>query len=638
MSRFVNRTTQNVIDVTVLSLAVWLAFLLRFDWDPPFEMTKRHAFAWPYIVGFQAVILAAFGVPKFAWRYVGIREAVRILSAFAVATTGLVGMRIIAGQMLATFGYSKYVLVPTGVIAIDAVLAFLGIAGIRVFRRIIAEHVETSRRRKVQPHRLRTLLVGAGEAGVIVARELARRPDLGMHPVAFVDDNPSKTSLEVSGVPVVGTTERLRAIAEELDVEQVLITIANAPGRVIRDIAMRCRELGVPTKIIPGVYEIVGGSVSLTTIRDVAIDDLLGREPVVLDTEGIARIVGSRVVMVTGSGGSIGSELCRQIGRFGPSRLVLVERSENALFNIHRELVEAIPGLQVVPCMADVCDAKRMRALFAEHTPSVVFHAAAHKHVPMMEWNAGEAIKNNVFGTKIIADLADTHGVSQFVLISTDKAVNPTSVMGASKRLAEMYIQCKAQGSSTKFTAVRFGNVLGSAGSVIPIFKEQIARGGPVTVTHPEMKRYFMTIPEACQLVLQAASMGTGHEVFILDMGEPMRIIELARDLIRLSGFVPDEDIAIKFTGMRPGEKLFEDLSFDEEKADKTRHPKIFVGNMQLRDPAELIAKLEDMHNVVERNDPVAAIRQKLAECVPEYQHERRADPTDRLRLVHSAS
>ncbi len=638
MSRFVNRTTQNIIDVIVLSIAVWLAFLLRFDWEPPFEMTKRHIFAWPYVVAFQATLLAAFGVPKFAWRYVGIREATRILLALTTATGALLCLRLIAEDLLPSFGYSKYLLVPTGVIAIDAMLAFLGIAGVRVLRRIVAEHVETSRRRVAQPRRLRTLLVGAGEAGVIVARELARRPDLGMEPSAFLDDNPAKTSLEVSGVPVVGTTARLRQVVEELDIEQVLITIANAPGRVIRDIAMRCRDLGVPTKIIPGVYEIVGGSVSLTTIRDVAIDDLLGREPVVLDTEEIARVVGSRVVMVTGAGGSIGAELCRQIARFGPSRLVLVERSEIALFNVHRELVEAMPGLAVVPCMADVCDLRRMRSLFTEHTPSVVFHAAAHKHVPMMEWNAGEAIKNNVFGTKTVADLSDAHGVSQFVLISTDKAVNPTSVMGASKRLAEMYIQCKSQGSGTKFTTVRFGNVLGSAGSVIPIFKEQIARGGPVTVTHPEMKRYFMTIPEACQLVLQAASMGTGHEVFILDMGEPMRIVDLARDLIRLSGLVPDEDIAIKFTGMRPGEKLFEDLSFDEEKADKTRHPKIFVGNMPLRDPSEVIAKLEDMRNVVERDEPVGVIRQQLAQCVPEFQHERRNDPADRLRLVHSAS
>lgn len=638
MSRFLNRTTQNVIDVAILSVAVWIAFLLRFDWQPPFEMVKRHIFAWPYIVGFQAAMLAGFGVPKFAWRYVGIREATRILSAIAAVTVALVAMRIAAGYLLPEFGYLKYALVPTGVIAIDALLAFLGIAGVRVLRRIVAEHVETSRRRVSQPRRLRTLLVGAGEAGVLVARELARRPDLGMEPVAFVDDNPAKTSLEVSGVPVVGTTERLRAVAEELDIEQVLITIANAPGRAIRDIAMRCRELGVPTKIIPGVYEIVGGSVSLTTIRDVAIDDLLGREPVVLDTEGIARVVGNRVVMITGAGGSIGSELCRQIARFGPSRLVLIERSENALFNIHRELVEASPGLAVVPCMADVCDQRRMRALFTEHSPSVVFHAAAHKHVPMMEWNAGEAIKNNVFGTKIVADLSDAHGVSQFVLISTDKAVNPTSVMGASKRLAEMYIQCKSQGSGTKFTTVRFGNVLGSAGSVIPIFKEQIARGGPVTVTHPDMKRYFMTIPEACQLVLQAASMGTGHEVFILDMGEPMRIVDLARDLIKLSGLVPDEDIVIKFTGMRPGEKLFEDLSFDEEKADKTRHPKIFVGSMALRDPAEVVAKLEDMRAVVERHEPTTVVLQKLAECVPEYEHERRTDAAERLRLVHSAS
>ncbi|MBC7793034.1 MAG: polysaccharide biosynthesis protein, partial [Clostridia bacterium] len=423
----------------------------------------------------------------------------------------------------------------------------------------------------------------------------------------------------IHGVPVLGTSEDLPRIAKQYDVEDALITIANAPGKTVRDIALRCKEIGLPAKIIPGIFEIVGGNVNLTRIRNVAIEDLLGREQVVLETDRIARIVTSRTVLVTGAGGSIGSELCRQICKFGPATLLLIERSENALFNIHREIIENHPAVLVVPLVADVCDEQRMRTVFARYKPEVLFHAAAHKHVPMMEWNPGEALKNNVFGTKLVADLASEFGVVEFVMVSTDKAVNPTSVMGATKRLAEIYLQALSQKSSTKFVVVRFGNVLGSAGSVVPIFKEQIARGGPVTVTHPEMKRYFMTIPEACQLVLQAASMGEGGEIFVLDMGEPMRIIDVARDLIRLSGFRPDEDIEIRITGMRPGEKLFEELSLDEEKADRTRHPKIFVGHVAAQDWAEVNLHLEDLRGVIGRDD-AATLRAKLADVIPEYQ------------------
>jgi FlaA1/EpsC-like NDP-sugar epimerase len=420
-------------------------------------------------------------------------------------------------------------------------------------------------------------------------------------------------------VPVLGTTDRLAELCVQHGAQQVLITMASAPGSTVRRISKLAEEAGLPTKIIPGLFEIAGGRVELTRIRPVAIEDLLRREPVDLDTEAIAKDLRERVVLVTGAGGSIGSELCRQVATFRPSRLLLAERAENNLFEIHRELTARHRDLEIIPLIADATDPERMRQIFATYAPYAVFHAAAHKHVPMMEWNPGEALKNNVFGTKTVADLAHDHRVASFVMISTDKAVNPTSVMGATKRVAEMYVQALAKRSETRFVTVRFGNVLGSAGSVIPIFRQQIESGGPVTVTHPEMRRYFMTIPEACQLVLQAGSMGEGGEIFVLDMGEPVKIVDLARDLIRLSGFRPDEDIEIEFTGVRPGEKLFEEISTDAENADKTRHPKIYVGRRPSAEWPVVQRHLQALEACLEAptHDRVVAA---LRDCVPEYQ------------------
>jgi FlaA1/EpsC-like NDP-sugar epimerase len=349
----------------------------------------------------------------------------------------------------------------------------------------------------------------------------------------------------------------------------------------------------------------------------VDIEDLLGREPVKLDLDAISRTLTGRTVLVSGAGGSIGSEICRQVSRMGPAKLLLVERAENNLFNIHRELLARYPGVELVPCLADVADQRRIEDLFAAHRPQMVFHAAAHKHVPMMEWNPGEAVKNNVFGTKILADAAQRFGVERFVMISTDKAVRPSSVMGVSKRTAEIYIQTLSQRCETRFVTVRFGNVLGSAGSVIPIFREQIAAGGPVTVTHPEMRRYFMTIPEASQLVLQAGAMGEGGELFILDMGSPVKIVDIARDLIRISGLEPDVDIKIEFTGVRPGEKLFEELTMASENATTTRHPKIFVGTLGSYRWDQVCRVIEELGQIAD-GEP-AAIRAKFRQLVPDY-------------------
>lgn len=597
MPRTIATASRVVIDLTVLCVAYALSFVIRFDGLPPGEHVMRLLFTFPYVVGLEYLVLRRFGVHRFVWRYTGLREVVRILAACLVCATVFAIWRFSIAAL--DVDPLRRALIPYGVVVINGGLQFLGIAGVRVLRRLQGERRETGLRRPIDGELKRTMLVGAGQAGVLVARELAQRPDLGLKPVGFLDDDPNKLGMVLYGIPVVGSTAELAEMCARLRAEQVLITIANAPGSAIRRIRRLAEVADMSAKIIPGLYEIVGGQVNLSRIRDIAIEDLLRRDPVDLDLAGIREQVSGQVVLVTGAGGSIGSELCRQLSRFEPAALVLVERAENNLFHIHRELLESHPGARIEPCIADITDAARMQEVFDVHRPVIVFHAAAHKHVPMMEWNRGEAVKNNVLGTRLVADLADRSGVRAFVMISTDKAVNPTSIMGATKRAAEVYVQALSERSETRFVTVRFGNVLGSAGSVIPIFKEQIANGGPVTVTHPEMRRYFMTIPEACQLVLQAASMGAGGEIFVLDMGEPVRIVDLAKDLIALSGLREGEDIEIRFSGIRPGEKLFEELTADSEQADKTRHPKIFVGRIARSAYADVKAAFEQLQQVV---------------------------------------
>ncbi len=622
MTRILHRSTQIAIDVAALSLALWLAFFLRFEGVPPHYFLSRLLILWPYIVALQYAVLVAFGVPRYAWRYVGLREVSRIFIAMGISALALLCIRLGAAELEQRVRLASSLLIPIGVVLIDLFLAFIAIAGVRAGRRLMAESKSSRTRRAtwgpLSAEAARTLLVGAGSAGLLVAKELAQRPDLGMKAVGFVDDDPVKVGTTLHGLDVYGTTRDLASVISRTRAKQALITIAQASGKEIRRISELCREHGIATKIIPAISEIVGGKVNLAAIREVAVEDLLGRAPVSLDLEAISGEIRGHTVMVTGAGGSIGSELCRQLSRFSPSALILVEQAENVLFDIHRELAAQVTQTRLVPVIADVCDRTRMELVFRAHAPEVVFHAAAHKHVPMMEWNPGEAVKNNVLGTRLLADLAIQQGVDVFVTISTDKAVNPTSVMGATKRVAEIYAQALARRAKTRFVTVRFGNVLGSAGSVIPIFKEQIARGGPVTVTHPDMRRYFMTIPEACQLVIQAGSMGTGSEIFVLDMGDPVKIVDLARDMIALSGFEPDEDIAIEFTGLRPGEKLFEELSVSEENATKTRHPKIFIGKARQVDLDQIKVEIDQLARLVDHPDP-DAIRAALKAIVPEY-------------------
>jgi len=611
------RTAQIVIDLLILSCALWAALWLRFEGDVPYQMFKRVIFLWPYIVGLQYGFLALLGIPRFSWRYIGLREAVRILRALALATALLVAARLLLVNVIPGNLYAQYGHLPLGIAVFDFVLAFVGLSGVRVARRMGTERAQMQRV-QAGTARVPTLLVGAGHAGLLIAKEIARNPSLGIEAVGFIDDNEQTHGTVVHGIRVLGRVADIERLARHHEAQQAIITIASAPGDVVRNIAEACQRAGLKVKVVPGLHQLVSGQLNFTRIRDVAIEDLLRRDQVVLDDQAIAADLRDSVVLVTGAGGSIGAEICRQVSRFGPRRLLLVERAENALFEIHRELRADFPSLTLEPLVADITDARRMNQIFQDYAPQVVFHAAAHKHVPMMEWNVSEAIKNNVIGTRGLADMAHGHRTRAFVMISTDKAVNPSSVMGASKRAAEIYIQALAKQSSTRFVTVRFGNVLDSNGSVVPIFREQISRGGPVTVTHPDMKRYFMTIPEACQLVLQAGAMGRGGEIFILDMGEPVRIVDLARDLIHLSGFLPNE-IEIVFSGIRPGEKLYEELSISDEKAQKTQHPKIYIGRT-IAEPLEIVAaRLDDLRAAVERGASAEAVRDLLSSVVPEF-------------------
>jgi FlaA1/EpsC-like NDP-sugar epimerase len=618
-SRIFYRTAQLVLDLGVLALVYVLAYLVRFEGSIPLVMLRTMAWTLPYVVALFYASMMAFGVPRLSWRYFALPDATRVAGAIAVAAFVLVLARVGSAYAAHKNDIFTRAVIPFSVILVTSTFAFLAINGIRVIRRITTERFESDSRKRPSTAPIPTMLIGAGRAGVLVAKEMAARPDIGMRPVGFLDDDPSKLGTIVHGVPVVGATKDLAAHCIRRGAKQALITVATAKGQEIRRITKLCEAAEIPVKIIPGLFEIVGGKVNLSRIRKVAIEDLLGREPVNLDEAAIDEVVNYRTILVTGAGGSIGSELCRQICRFSPKSVLLVESSENNLFHIERELRQAFPALSIHAILADIRDVPRVDVILRTYKPNVIFHAAAHKHVPMMEANPGEAIKNNVLGTKGLAELADAHGVTEFVMISTDKAVNPTSVMGVSKRAAEIFIQALSQRSKTRFVAVRFGNVLGSAGSVVPIFQEQIARGGPVTVTDPEMRRYFMTIPEACQLVLQAGAMGKGGEIFVLDMGEPVKIIDLARDLIELSGFRVGEDIEIEVTGTRPGEKLFEELSLAEEGAEKTLHPKVYIGRIKPHPWDDVLRFIAELERAATSPDPHGT-REIFARFVPEYQ------------------
>jgi len=576
--RLLTKQMQFVLDVFTLSAAFVFAYLLRFDFAPP-EHEARVIYAQlPYVVLFQCAALMVAGVPSFIWRYVGMSE-IKVFAKAAIASAiPVLILRIWLPEAFQMFR------VPLSIIVVDTILAFGGVLGLRVLRRVLDE--ERSKRNRLRSlnggngHAKPVLLIGAGRAGMLTAREIQSRGNINLDIKGFVDDDPQKQGSVVQRVKVLGTTNDIPRLVRELGIDHVVVTFGEASRRDFRRILTICKQVPIKVRTIPGLFEILQGDVQVTRIRDIQIEDLLGRDQVHLDESSINGFLANKTVMVTGAGGSIGSELSRQIARFKPDQLLLVERAEGALFFIDRELREKWPGLNVAALVADVGDKTRMQTIFEQYRPHVVLHAAAHKHVPMMELNVSEAVKNNILATKFLGELSGKNGVESFVLISTDKAVRPSSVMGASKRMAELVVQNLNSTYQTRYVAVRFGNVIGSAGSVIPIFREQISRGGPITVTHPDMVRYFMTIPEATQLVLQAGAIGQGGEIFILDMGEPVRILDLAKETITLSGLRPFIDIEILFTGIRPGEKLFEELDAKDERLAKTRHPKIFIGQI----------------------------------------------------------
>ncbi|HEX8776433.1 MAG TPA: nucleoside-diphosphate sugar epimerase/dehydratase [Pyrinomonadaceae bacterium] len=563
-------------DLSVLIGAFVFAYLLRFDFDLTERELDRLLIQLPYVVLIEFLALVLAGVYTFIWRYVGMAEVKSFFMAGWWSSLVVLALRLGLPERMDNLR------VPLSVILMNAFFASGGALGVRVLRRAVYEWEKRLQDTSGSGHgnRKSVLLIGAGRAGMIAAREIKNRGGMGLKIEGFVDDDPNKQGKMIQGVKVLGTTQDLPFLVKEYDLDHVIITIAHASRREFRLILDICEQVSLKVKVIPGLDDIIQGRVRLTRIRDLQIEDLLGREPVHLDEENVMSFLTGKTVMVTGGGGSIGSELARQVANFAPGKLLLVERAEFALFEIERELRSTQPDLQIVSLVADVCDETRLRAIFEEYEPHVVLHAAAHKHVPMMESNAFEAVKNNILATNLLGEIAGESGVEVFVLISTDKAVRPTSVMGATKRVAELMIQDLNARHATRYVAVRFGNVIGSTGSVIPIFLEQIQKGGPVTVTHPNMMRYFMTIPEAAQLVLQAGTMGRGGEIFILDMGEPVSILDLARDTISLSGLKPYEDIDIVFTGIRPGEKLFEELNMVDELVGKTEHPKIFIGKI----------------------------------------------------------
>ena len=612
---FLRRPMHFILDACVLGGVFALSYLLRFEFQVPEDWLVRALVQGPILVALQVAALWAFGVYAFIWRYVGIHEIGAFVKAALLAALAPVFVRFVH------LGPMEVGLVPTSIIILDTLLAFGGVLGLRVVRRSLHERYE--RRGTAARKRKKTILIGAGRAGALAAREIVGRIDSDLDVVGFVDDDREKIGSSMQGVKVLGTVDDLPRLVRELGVSQVVITIATASRREFRRIIDVCESIPVKARVIPGLFELLHGNVSVTRIRDVQVEDLLGRDPVELDHEIVHKLLTGRVVLVTGAGGSIGSELARQVARLGPHKLLLVDRAEGALFEIDRELRATFASVTIIPLVGDIADDARMEAIFSVHKPAVVVHAAAHKHVPMMEQNPGEAIKNNVLGTRTVGRAAGRHGAEVFVLVSTDKAVRPRSVMGASKRVAELLVQdLDSQFAGTRFLAVRFGNVLGSAGSVIPIFREQILKGGPVTVTHPEMVRYFMTIPEAAQLVLQAGAMGQGGEIFILDMGEPVKILDLARDMIRLSGLRPFSDIDIVFTGVRPGEKLFEELGVAGENVARTKHPKILIGRIAGADPAVFDRGLADLLDAVDRPSNQELVRMRLAAIVPESQLE----------------
>jgi FlaA1/EpsC-like NDP-sugar epimerase len=598
-------------DVCLFVSATVIAYGLRFE---GFEWAAPHRQAAVvyllFAIAVKLYVAWSVGIYRRLWRYAGILDVERLIASAAIS--GIICLAL-GALVLPTVGLTQ-VRVPLSVLFMDGLLtaafAALPRLGVRALGR-------RGQRRRVETGR-RALIVGAGAAGEMIVKELLAHPQIGLNPICFVDDDPSKHGHRLNDIPVLGPVAALENIVLDNEIDEVIIAMPRAVGHVVRQVVRAALEVGVKTRTVPAIYDILSGKVSVASLRQVEIQDLLRREPIQTDLEQVRVLATGETVLVTGAGGSIGGELCRQLARLEPAQILLLGHGENSIFDILAELTEGFPSVTAVPIIADVRDRKRLRQVFDQYRPYSVFHAAAHKHVPLMEGNVAEAVTNNVLGTKNVAELSAEFGVEHLVMISTDKAVRPTNVMGATKRVAEQIVQEIAEAHERKFVAVRFGNVLGSRGSAVPTFLRQIQMGGPVTVTHPEMRRYFMTIPEAVQLVLQAGAIGRGGEVFVLDMGEPVKVLDLATDLIRLSGLEVGADIEIRFIGSRPGEKLYEELFFGSERAIPTDHPKVLrAKNGAL--PLGLNTAVEVLVEGARAGWADEEIREMLVRLVPEF-------------------
>jgi FlaA1/EpsC-like NDP-sugar epimerase len=594
-------------DLLVIVASVFGSYAIRFELGEVFYFYITLPSAY-WLIGtaliIKPLVFYFFGLYKRMWSYASVQELKLVF--FAVSTSSAVVSLIIV--LLASM--KVYTGFPRGILIIDWLLTMFMVGGVRFVIRLLADSQSTASTSKIKANK-RTLIIGAGDAGAMVVKELQKNPDLNLHPVGFLDDNKAKMSQQIHGVPVVGTLSDISRIVDTKKIDEVIIAIPSAGGKVIRLVADVCRLKGIPFRTMPGIYELIGGKVSVSRLREVDITDLLRRPPSVVKEELVGSVISGHTVMVTGAGGSIGRELCKQISRWGPTGLILLGHGENSIFEAWLEIQELFPALPIFPVIADIRDYPRIEEVFKKYHPEVVFHAAAHKHVPLMEINVDEAINNNVMGTRNIVKACEKYKIGRLVMISTDKAIRPANVMGASKRFAEMIVLDAGRRSNNAYCVVRFGNVLGSRGSVVPLFKRQILRGGPVTVTHPDMQRYFMTIPEAVYLVLQAAGMSQGGETFVLNMGQQVRILDLAEDLIRLSGLEPGKDIEIVYSGIRPGEKLSEDLWEEGDQFAPTQHPDIFQfddqTNLRGDELHEKVAEL--LHLAAEgKNDEIIAL------------------------------
>lgn len=608
MSGKIRKFAMVIIDLVLVNASLLLAFMIRFDWHLPDKTVPAYLSLILWVSVVRLMLFHAFRMYHWTFRYASIHEAVSTLKAVSIGTLMFITI-VFFTQQRPNVGRS--------VLIIDFFICLFFISSSRFLPRLIIRFKHERFHRNVKLKR--ALIIGAGSVGEMVARELTEAKKRMYKPVGFIDDDPARKNSTIHGLRVLGSREEIPDIAKKYEVNEVIIAMPSAFGRVIREVSSICEKAGLKCKIIPGIGQLINGHVSIKEIRDIEIEDLLRRPVVNVDISEISSCLSGRRVLVTGAGGSIGSELCRQVSQFNPSILIVLDHDENSLFYLDNELNRGSRKTSVLVrvVIGDIRDREKMRCVFEKFSPEIVFHAAAHKHVPLMEDNPEEAVKNNILGTLNLTDIAEECKVSKFINVSTDKAVRPAGVMGASKRIAEMIISSK-HNSPTSFLSVRFGNVLGSEGSVVPLFRKQIAKGGPITVTHPEATRYFMTIPEAVHLIIQAGAMGQGREIFVLDMGEPVKIVDLARDLITLSGFLPDEDIPIEFVGLRHGEKLHEEFLGEDENTTVTRHKQILVAKSDAVDREKLLSDIDVLKNFAEEGK-CEEIIQKLKEIIPEY-------------------